>query len=467
MWSIKDYLLSGALDGISKDFDVVGWVPGDLLQGTRKLSQDLGLARVSFLPFLAFDPGRTFDIACKLQKSLLYERHDVETERITQRRKNSRSVGKVRSPWLNRASRAVRLVAKSPLADPLDAALLRLRERSIPADLYSTVFERRRIDAVLTTDPTKRNEDPIYFEAKRRGIPIATLVLSWDNLTTKGIIHRGFDQVMVWNDLMRSEVLGMYPDYTEDRVHAVGFPRFDVYGRPRPPLFQRERFLAGLGLDPAKKVILLASCNSNYFRAQGQVFKHVVDSMRRGLLGSDVQALIRAHPHDPDDAYDDFRNIGGVAVWPGPERKGVLSTQVPRPDELDVLAATIAASSVMVTAGSTVILDAALLDVPIVCIAYDGDEGLAYEDSIAKVYEFSHQKPLHGIGGTDLSRSRDEMVAAIRGALADPSVRKAERATMVSRYLGGRSSSVDRMRSVLGHLLDRRLSRQPSGQYVT
>ena len=41
--------------------------------------------------------------------------------------------------------------------------------------------------------------------AKALGIPVGFPVFSWDNLTTKGIIHVAPDRVFVWNDVQKRE----------------------------------------------------------------------------------------------------------------------------------------------------------------------------------------------------------------------------------------------------------------------
>ncbi len=453
MWSIKDYVLSGALRSIAKDYPIVAWVSPSFFKGTAHLLAVTDSVGVTLRPFRTFTPGKAFAAICGLQKSLRYERYDVATEQVKKRRRNG-TVVRARSPIANGVAAASRLIAKSPLGSPAEWLLARARRRLVPADLYADEFTHCGISMVMTTDPMKRDEDPIYFEAKRRRVPLTTLVLSWDNLTSKGIIHGNFDSVMVWNDVMREEMALLYPWYTPQQVQIVGFPRFDVYGTPFPGRFERGPFLRSLGLDPDRPVLLFASSAAGSFRAQWDVVEHICEALERQQLDRGVQLLIRCHPHDDVHETERFRGRADVAVWPDSERglAGPLYSQLPDPDELLILSASVAHSAAVITAGSSLMLDAARADVPIVCVAYDGNHVLPLDDSVASVYGYSHQRPLHDMGATVICRSRDDLINSIRMALLQPSLQRANRARLVNRYLGGYGSSIERIRAVLSDL---------------
>lgn len=453
MWSIKDYVLSGALKALADDGPIVAWVPPRFLEGTRHLVAATGSRGVTIRPFRAFRPGPAFATVCKLQKSLRYERYDVATEQVLKRRRAG-TVVRARGPAENGVAAIVRVVAKSRYASPAERLLARIRHRLVPSTLYTQEFTQTGVGMVMTTDPTKRDEDPVYFEAKRRRLPLTTLVLSWDHLTSKGLIHGAFDKVMVWNEVMRDETSLLYPWYRSEQIAIVGFPRFDIYRAPFAPAFERGPFLRSLGLDPSRPYLLYASSAAKAFRAQWEVAEHVCQALERNELGNGIQLLIRSHPHDDIRELERFRGRRDVSVWPEPQRgkAGTLYEQLPSADELLVLAASVAHSAAVITAGSSLMLDAARCNVPIVCVAYDGDQVLPPEDSVASVYGYSHQQPLHELGATDMCHSRQELLATIRRALTDPDRRAANRTRLVNRYLGGYGSSIERIRGVINDL---------------
>src|SRR5688500_4223721 len=258
MWSVKDYLLSGAIQRLAQEYRVTCWVPLRLLGGTRRLAHELALADVVFRAAPVVEPSRLFNAVCGLQKSLLFERHDIDTERVMRLRQSGPSV-RSRSPARRLAGWLIRALAKSPLAPRLDRAFDRWRARM--AHNVNSVRELDAVapDAVFITDPVRREFDPLFFEARRRGLRTICLVLSWDNVTSKGRINSGFDRILTWNESMRADVLKLYADQAPATVEVVGFPRFDVYRRDLPPAFARESFMRKLGLDPVHPFILFAN----------------------------------------------------------------------------------------------------------------------------------------------------------------------------------------------------------------
>ena len=453
MWSIKDYLLSGALKLLSEHFDIVCWVPERFLEVTKQLGEKTGVTGIEFIKDPSAAPTKLSNLVYKFQKSLIFERHDLETERIMQRRSN-RANAKYRSLLQNIISRIIRKIAKSPLFGFFDSELENIKRVITPSGIFSEDISKFNINMVFTTNPVVRADDSLYFECLKRNIPVAALVLSWDNLTTRGIISKGFNKVMVWNELMRDEVLQLYPSYEAGQIEITGFPRFDVYYRPLPPDFQREIFLTSLGLNPKARIILLVSSSRLRFKTQNQVFEHVCKAQEEGVFPNDVQVLIRCHPHDSISDYNQFRGRKNIVVWPDAKRGkgGSMFSQPPLLDELLILAASVKYSAACVSAGSTVCLDAAICDIPMISIAYDGDIKLPFDDSVASCYNYSHQKPLHELEATDLCYNREELIYAIQSALLDPKRKSTQRKILVDKFLGNPGHSAEQICKVLSGL---------------
>ena len=64
--------------------------------------------------------------------------------------------------------------------------------------------------------------------ARALGIPVGFPVFSWDNLTTKGIVHVHPDCVFVWNDVQKREATEYY-GFRPRSVVITGAPRFDSF----------------------------------------------------------------------------------------------------------------------------------------------------------------------------------------------------------------------------------------------
>lgn len=455
MWSIKDYLLSGTIAKLAKEYRVTCWVPVNLLEDTRRLAAEIGIPSVEFRAAPIMAPSRLYNLVSGLQKSLLYERYDVDTERVLRKRQSgpsvwSRSVARRCAGWL------IRVLSKSPFASMLDRALDRARNRMAIDPASARELDAVSPDLLYITDPVRREFDALFFEAHRRGLKTACLVLSWDNVTSKGRINSGFDRILCWNHSMRADVVKMYDRQPRDTIQVVGFPRFDIYRRDLPPEFARAAFMRSLGLDPALPYILFACGATSFFRAQPDIVEHICVALDAGEFPSGTQLLVRCHPHDDVSIYARFRSRAAVVVWPDEARvQGkTLFELPPRADELLTLAASIRHCAVCVNPGSTVMLDASLADVPVVSVAYDGDQQLPYWQSFRSCYEYSHQQYFHAFHATEFANDRTELVQAINRALHEPAARSAERARAAAHFLGGRDeSSIERLSGALRQLL--------------
>ena len=137
-------------------------------------------------------------------------------------------------------------------------------ERAMPSDaLHEEFLARHAPDAVLVTPGVHFGsvQSDVIKSAQARGIPVWMLLFSWDNLSSKGALHVAPDLLFVWNERQRLEAEQLH-DFPPDRVVVVGAPRFDGFFALRPQV-SRHAFLAPLGLDPSRPVLLYV-CSSRF-----------------------------------------------------------------------------------------------------------------------------------------------------------------------------------------------------------
>jgi hypothetical protein len=441
-WAIKNYLLSGALAELRNYFGIVAWVQPEHLSGVHNLIIKFALDDVQLIPFKKFKSDGMHSVICKFQKSLLYERYNVTTEKIIKR-----SGFRGRTILQNFLSYMMKTLSFSLSYFFIDRILAGMRKYFTENGLYSSDFDKYHIDCVFITDSVLREEDAIYYEAIHRSIPIVASILSWDNLTSKGRIHADFSKVLVWNDSMKKEILTMYPQYSTEKVIKVGVPRFDLLSRQLPNQYERRKFLNDVGLNPEGRVILYASCGNKSFPNQNQVIKHISDAIRNREFPADVQLIIRAHPHDKLKDFDEFRHLNKIAVWPGISTSNdkTLFSMVPNQDDLLILYATLKHSSVCVNPASTITLESIACGTPVVNVAYDGDVVLPAHSSIARVFGYSHQIPFLRYQATSICRGRSEMIKEINRALMDSKVHILQRQQVINEFLSCNELSIPRI----------------------
>ncbi|MEO2195852.1 MAG: hypothetical protein ABGY72_07145 [bacterium] len=193
-------------------------------------------------------------------------------------------------------------------------------ERAIPIDpiIYNLVA-RERPDVLLVTPLVDIGTDQVDFvkAARRLGFRCALPVLSWDNLTNKGLIRVQPDKVLVWNEAQKTEAVTMHGTSPDD-VLVTGAMVYDQWFARRPSS-TREAFCAKIRLDPARP-ILLYLCSSPFIAPDEVNFIEQWIAHIRSASGERVRTagiLVRPHPENLQPWHRfDAKAFDNVVVWP-------------------------------------------------------------------------------------------------------------------------------------------------------
>ncbi len=300
-----------------------------------------------------------------------------------------------------------------------------LAEHSLPSDTLFDEFLTGQKPDVLLVSPLIHfgsAQADLVTSARRLGIPVWMLLYSWDNLSTKGALHRAPDRLFVWNEQQRQEAQALH-DFPPERVTIVGAPRFDEFFAMRP-LMTRTEFAEPLGLDPAASTLLYV-CSSRFVSEQELPF---IQRWLRALRGSRSDALrscnviVRPHP-DISILPDDMRFVRHR--WPAaPE----LSAKTARPfdDPKAVVLQTdfsapqglyesIAHSTAVVGLNTTAELEAAIVGRPVFTVVADDP----VVDGQHTTLHFHYLTKEHG-GVVASAQSLDEHLTQLEAALTQP-----------------------------------------------
>ena len=212
---------------------------------------------------------------------------------------------------LGRSPRAVRALSR---------ALQRV-ERALPQDpRFEHYLRRERPDVVLVSPLVHigtQGQVQLLRAARRRGIPTGLLVHSWDNLTTKGLIHEVPDMVAVWNEDQVREAVEMH-GVPRDRLVVTGAPTYDQWFDWEASS-TGEEFRAAVGLR-RDRPYLLYLCSSYFIAPKEEEYvARWLDRLRASEHPElrEVGVLIRPHPvaGDPWRQWDHTRWTN-VAVHP-------------------------------------------------------------------------------------------------------------------------------------------------------
>jgi hypothetical protein len=302
-------------------------------------------------------------------------------------------------------------------------------------------LQRNRPAAVLTTGPFQFEQPGVIAAAKNLGIPTIAFIPSWDNLSTKNRMMFQCDAYIVWSEQGKRELHHFYPYTRSLPVFVVGAPQFDVFFQERF-VQTREEFCATQGLRPDKPIIIYAVGSPNFLQEKYGAL-HLAERVMAGDLG-DVQVIVRPHPiHDKMEMAELFGKFAPRVVLQRTADAGSKLTARSQ-DDNDVLewVNTFRHADVVVNLASTVTIDGAVFDRPVVNLDYDPEPGQPNQALVRDVnHVWTHFKPIAESGGVWLVNNPDQMIDAIKGYLADPSLHRDRRRWLtqyVCEYLDGR-----------------------------
>ncbi len=286
---------------------------------------------------------------------------------------------------------------------------------------YRRLFAESKATVLFCSHQRPLEILPPLLAARSLGIPTATFIFSWDNLTSKGRIAAPFDNYLVWSDLMRQELLRYYPDVAPERVHIVGTPQFDPYA-DRTLLWSRDEFFRQVGADPARRLICYSGGDTGTCPEDHVHVDILMGLVRSGRIKGKPQVLVRPSPVDDGSRYQAVRSKYPELIFAQPAWMhtvpGNWARCIPKAEDVSFLANLIQHTDVNVNLASTMTLDFAIHDRPVVNVAFD-----------------VHDPALRGRPPL-FARSAEEMAAHINAYLRDPALDREARRRFVELEVG-------------------------------
>lgn len=375
------------------------------------------------------------------------------TESVRIRRAEARANGTIR--WIGAKHLLARtllpsLVNKATRYDAID------RRVSHPA--AEQVFDRVRPSLLVTSSPGLIvAEVPLLRTAARRGVPSMAIDPSWDNFTNKLMPARRVSRLVVWNDLMKEQAIALH-GYQPDEVRVAGVPQWDRYFAETAAA-TRDEFLRAVGADPARRVVTLTTTPQELYPHHAHVLRVMIAALQDGRWPN-AQILVRLHPRDDLAQYERFAGTPHVVIEhpfrPTVRASDGLAVDVTA-DSQRHLADTLRYSDVIVNVASTMAIEAAIFDTPVVNVAFDGEQDAEFARSARRYYRFTHYANITRREAVRVAWSPDELIAHVRDYLDDPACDAAGRRAVVAdqcQFTDGQSAErvaglvVDELRAV-------------------
>ena len=361
------------------------------------------------------------------------------TESVRIRRAEAQAKGTIRWIGLKHVigrTLAPSLVRKETRYDAID------RRVSHPG--AERTFDRYQPDLVVTSSPGLiYSEVPLLRTARRRDIRTMAIDPSWDNFTNKLMPVRRVNRLVVWNTLMQQQAIELH-GYQPDEIRLAGVPQWDRYFTNGVTI-SRDDFFRRIGADPGRCLITLTTTPQELYSHHDHVLRVMSAALADGRWPA-AQVLVRLHPRDDRSKYAAFEAAPNVIVEK-PFRDTVragdgLAVDVTA-DSQQHLADTLRHSDVIVNVASTIAIEAAIFDTPIVNIAFDGEQESDFARSSRRYYRFTHYVNITRHDAVKVAWSPDELVHHVRSYLDDPAQDREGRTRVVREqceFMDGRAA---------------------------
>lgn len=318
--------------------------------------------------------------------------------------------------------------------------------------LYTDLLNKYQPDLIISSTAGWRQDRFILREANNRGIPSVMTVIGWDNPSAHGIPGADVDYAIVWSEVHRWELSAGY-DWPKEKIFIGGMPLYDGYLKDLW-LMPREEYFQMHGLDRNKKLIAYAATALS-ISPNLHIIEELIRIIAEKKLSVPAQLLIRLHPnhYKPHKHYQEEREKIFEAARGCPDVHVVapkaLAGGLPRysGEDFPEKASMLAYCDVLVTIYSTMVLEAAIKDKPLVSCCIDSPTGWPgnFWIPLHEVPNWPTAARLNKIKAGTNAFTRDELVAALEKYLMHPEINRENRRRFVEQeltYLNGESTEM-------------------------
>jgi phosphoglycolate phosphatase len=308
------------------------------------------------------------------------------------------------------------------------------------------VFDAVQPSVVLVASPGHMWLDHIVLdEARRRRIPSVCVVLSWDNLYSRGPMSRRPDHLMVWSEEMRQQAIDVH-QFPADRMCVVGALQFQPYATPVAPLaIARMRDKIGLAAD---EPYLAYVCGARTAQYDVEDVTELISRLRAGPY-RDLRVVVRPHPQGARTAYENLLPLGVLL-----DRSPDLIDPSTSPEAIDAdairhMSALLKDARFVVSSwGTTALLEACVFDTASVQLRWMDALPRAAPEEVQRVRDFQRYIHMRAFDATGARPYCDDP-ADLNRVLADLEMREVE-------YSVRRAAAVQRLICLpLGEVVDR------------
>lgn len=367
----------------------------------------------------------------------------VDTHRL---RKECESTGRWRrllifsrpAIWLLRSSKLARNVFR------------KLQRSLFTSNIYSSLLNKYQPDLIISITAGWRIDKYFLREANKRNIKTSVAIVGWDNPSAMGIQGADVTYANVWSEIHKSELVNGI-DWKPENINIGGMPLYDGYINKIWEMPKKEYFEAH-GLDQ-KKALVAYVATALSISPNLHIIESLINVLAEGKINKPSQLLIRLHPNHFKPIPHYQKECAAIyelaAKYPDVHivAPKALAGDVPRysGEDFPEKASMLRHCDVIVSIYSTMVVEAALHDKPVISACIDSKEGWGdkYWIPLSTVPNWPTASRVNKMNAGKNAFNEAELIQWLNLYLNDPSVQKEDRRKFVESeitYMNGEST---------------------------
>ncbi|MBA4320190.1 MAG: hypothetical protein C0412_17470, partial [Flavobacterium sp.] len=246
------------------------------------------------------------------------------------------------------------------------------------------------------------------------------LINSWDKITSRCAVRLLPDYLMVHNDIIKKEALD-HIDMKKERIKVVGIPHYDIFVNSKPS--PKEEFYKSIGADINKKILLFCPVGKFYSDLDVEMINIISDFQIKNSIPANTQILVRFPPNDTVDTSNIKNKEVVIFEQPGKMfsvQRGI-DWDMNNTDNQHLLD-TLYYSSLVICPPSSISVDAAVFNKPIINIKFKRTGKKYANQNINLFYDSDHYKKLIDTSGVKIVNNKVELLYWINKYLNNPEI---------------------------------------------
>lgn len=309
---------------------------------------------------------------------------------------------------------------------------------------YAKYFDIYTPDLVFLAYLFEEKEIHLLREAKRRQVKSIGLINSWDQVTSRCTLRLLPDKFIVYNNIVKQELVELNDVHPKD-IYVGGIAQYDEYATHKPK--SRDLFFQDIRADQKKKLMVYASMGKAFSSSEWMIIDVLHGLNACGAFGEDMQILVRFQPNDFVDREELELRPHLLYDYPGTrftKTRGVDWDMSKK--EIQHLADTLHHADLMVSYASSISIDAALFDTPIININFTTEKIELFRGSPMQFYLqyhlIDHYMKAVATGAISVVQTVADFCVQVRKYLDDPALDRSKRRKLVETqcvYTDGKS----------------------------